>query len=161
MANAAYVINYPLKLVQPDGEILSCFVTGDEFWRRVLDARGFSILQNPATGFYVYAMQAGEQVVASDYRVGWYNPEALGIVRGLASPPPSLADRQLLRPMGSPASLQSIVRAPLTGTINNIVIYIRFKSETEFGDAASLYGDMFNAGTAGYNSMYNYYEEKS
>ena len=161
MANAAYIRNHPLKLVQPDGEILSCFVTGDEFWRRVHDARGFSILKNPATGFYVYAVQAGEQVVASDYRVGWYDPEALGIVRGLAAPPPSLADRQLLRPMGSPASLQGIVPAPLTGTINNIVIYIRFKNETEFGDATSLYDDMFNAGTAGSNSMYNYFREAS
>jgi len=161
MANAAYLLNYPLKLVQPDGEILSCFVTGDEFWRRVHDARGFSILQNPVTGFYVYAMQAGEQVVASDYRVGWYDPETLGIMKGLAAPPPSLADRQLLRPKGPPASLQDIVRAPLTGTINNIVIFIRFSGETEFGDATSLYDDMFNAGTAGSNSMYNYFQEAS
>jgi len=161
IANAAYIRNHPLKLVQPDGEILYCFVTGDEFWRKVHDARGFSILQNPVTGFYVYAMQADEQVVASDYRVGWYDPEALGIVRGLAAPPPSREDQRLMRPMGSPASPQEILNAPKTGVINNIVILIRFSGETEFGDASSLYDDMFNTASTGYNSMSNYFREAS
>jgi len=74
-AEAAYVRNHPITLVQPDGETISCFVTGDEFWRRVHDARGFTILQNQVTGLYVYATEADNQVVPSDYRVGWYDPK--------------------------------------------------------------------------------------
>lgn len=160
-AGAAYVRNHPIILVQPDGETISCFVTGDEFWRRVHDARGYTILQNPVTGLYVYAAQVEDRVVPSDFRVGWFDPAALGIAKGLALSPPSPDEMRRVRPKGSPASSQEIIQAPRTGSLNNIVIFIRFGGETEFGDATSLYGDMFNSSTADDSSMYNYFREAS
>ena len=160
-AEAAYVRNHPIMLVQPDGEVISCFVTGDEFWRRVHDARGYTILQNPVTGLFVYATRSDNQVVASDYRVGWFDPRSLGIPKGLAFPPPSPEETRLARPKGSPVNSREIAQAPRTGSLNNIVIFIRFSGETEFGDANSLYGNMFNSSAAGSSSMHNYFLEAS
>lgn len=160
-AEAAYVRDHPITLVQPDGETISCFVTGDEFRRRVHDSRGYTIVQNPVTGLYVYAALSDNKVVPSDYRVGWFDPETLGIPKGLAVPAPSAEEMRQARPKGSPVSSLEITPAPRTGSLNNIVIFIRFSGETEFGDATSLYGDMFNSGTAGASSMYNYFREAS
>ena len=50
---------------------------------------------------------------------------------------------------------------PHTGTLNNLVIFIRFAGEAEFTDAISIYDNMFNPTTAGYNSMRNYFAEVS
>ncbi|MCI0472725.1 MAG: M6 family metalloprotease domain-containing protein, partial [Ignavibacteria bacterium] len=51
--------------------------------------------------------------------------------------------------------------APKTGTINNLVVYIRFADESEFTDQTSVYNTMFNNSASGANSMYNYFKEVS
>ena len=48
--------------------------------------------------------------------------------------------------------------APTNGTINNLVIFIRFSGESEFGQNISVYDGWFNSGT---NSQKNYYLEAS
>ena len=52
-AQAAYLENVPVTLVQPNGDTLRCFATGDEFYHRLHDAQGFTIVQDHTTGYYV------------------------------------------------------------------------------------------------------------
>ena len=54
---AAFLRNFPVTLTQPDGEQLQCFVSGDEFFNWVHDADGYTIIQDPDTGYYKYAIK--------------------------------------------------------------------------------------------------------
>lgn len=153
---SAFIRDLPLTLVQPDGQKISVFVTGDEFHRWVHDRNGYAIIKNPESGYYVYAVRSGGAIAASQYRVGVWNPRALGIEKNLG---PTLAGQSpALRPLEEQAR---VAAAPTTGTINNIVIFIRFSDDSEFGDPISTYDALFNAGSPGDNSLRNYYLEVS
>ena len=43
----------PAARVQPNGDTLHCYASGDEFYNWLHDAEGYTIVQDPATGFYV------------------------------------------------------------------------------------------------------------
>ena len=157
---AAYLKDVPVVLRQPNGDVVKVLVTGDEFYRTVHDAEGFTILQHP-NGFYVYAIEQAGRVVPSGYRVGTVNPALLGISRNLRPSRDQVAPPGEQMPKGSPANPQEIDSAPKTGTINNIVIFIRFADQAEFSSNISSYDGPFNSSTAGANSMYNYFREVS
>jgi M6 family metalloprotease-like protein len=157
---AAYLKDVPIVLHQPNGDVVKVLVTGDEFYRTVHDAEGFTILQHP-NGFYVYAMEQAGRVVPSGYRVGTVNPALLGIPRNLRPSLDQLAPPSQRMPFGSPANPKEIDAAPTTGTINNLVIFIRFSDQAEYTGNISTYDASFNSSTAGANSMYNYFREVS
>jgi len=52
---AAPISNYEVTLTQPDGTTLHCYASGDEFFNYYHDADGYLIMEDPATGYYVYA----------------------------------------------------------------------------------------------------------
>jgi hypothetical protein len=58
-------------------------------------------------------------------------------------------------------SAQGIHNTPQIGTINNLVIFIRFSDESESSRQIGAYDTLFNSGADGINSMYNYYREVS
>ena len=76
---ANLVENNPVEVTQPDGTKLSLFVSGDEYYHRVHDEKGFTILKNPQTGYAVYAIPDGNSIKISDYLVGTVDPATLGI----------------------------------------------------------------------------------
>lgn len=49
-ASAMPLFNVPTTLVQPNGDTLHCFVSGDEYYHRLHDADGYTIVQNQQTG---------------------------------------------------------------------------------------------------------------
>ncbi|OPJ59233.1 M6 family metalloprotease domain-containing protein [Clostridium oryzae] len=57
--------------------------------------------------------------------------------------------------------LLSTKQASPIGSLNNIVIFIRFRDDKEFEASISKYEDMFNKSEQNYNSVYNYYKEVS
>ena len=63
------VQNSPISIVQPDKARLSCFVSGDEFYRRIHDENDFTIMKNEADK-YVYAMQSGNRLVQTRFVPG-------------------------------------------------------------------------------------------
>lgn len=157
-ANAAYLRNVPQTVVQPDGDIIECFATGDEFYNWLHDANGYVIIQDPVTGYYVYAVELDGDLVASPYIVNRVDPASVGIEPNLRISPEKL--RQKLAAMR--ARLAAVrPAAPHSGTINNLVIFVRFAGEPEFTDQLSAYGALFNDGTPGANSMRNYFLEAS
>ena len=54
-AHAAFLRNIPMTVNQPDGTVLHCYASGDEFFNFLHDSNGYTIIQHPETGYYVYA----------------------------------------------------------------------------------------------------------
>jgi M6 family metalloprotease-like protein len=151
---------------QPDGEVLHLFASGDEFHNWLHDADHFTVIQDPVTGYYVYAVEdADGNVAPSIYQVGKVKPAAVGLKQGANLSPPKIREKVLnredLAPNGSPLHPQLINKAPQTGTINNLVIFIRFSDSPDFTHKLDAYKELFNSKESGFNSMYNYYREAS
>ncbi len=119
---AAPIRDFPVTLVQPDGVVVNCFVSGDEYFNYYHDAAGYKIIQDPATGYYTYAVEKYGKFTPSKYQVDTVSPEALGLSKTLKpAKTPNDAGKALNDrfPFGSPANPQLIANSPKTGTINN------------------------------------------
>jgi M6 family metalloprotease-like protein len=155
---SAPIYDEPVTLYQPDGTELHLLISGDEFYNYIHDAIGFTIMQNPKTGYYVYAVLDGINLVPSNYAVGYVNPYSAGIVPGLHIPTEQIQRKRNAFFNESPKDMGD---APKTGTIRNLIVYIRFADENEFTDLSSYYHLLFNNDSANKNSMLNYFREAS
>lgn len=161
-AFSAYLRNVPQTLNQPDNTVLQCFASGDEFHNWLHDANDFTIIRHPQTGFYVYAALVNDVVTATNYIAGQVNPASVGLAPGVnISGAEWLAKRNAFFAATPEKSGVVSGGSKNTGNLNNLVVYIRFSGETEFTDLNSVYTNMFNNTTAGYNSMNNYFKEVS
>ena len=52
---SAYLRDVPQKIKQPDGSILECFSSGDEFYNWVHDENGYTIVRSQVDGYCYYA----------------------------------------------------------------------------------------------------------
>ena len=77
--DGAYLRNFPVKVVQPDGEELDIFASGDEFYNWLHDKDGYTIIQDPETGYYVYAIEKDGDLISSGYIVDCVDPNTLNI----------------------------------------------------------------------------------
>lgn len=153
---AAYLTDLPQTLVQPDGIEFECLASGDEFHNWLHDENNFTIMQHPETGFYVYALQSGAELLPSDFIAGRTNPAAVGLQPGANAKPASFERRiteyrQMLNDLRR--------RVSTIGDLNNVVVFIRFADQEEFTEPFSQYENMFNA--ADQSSMYQYFAEVS
>ncbi len=160
-SQAAYLHELPTRLEQPDGRVIDCYVSGDEFFHRVHDASGYTIVKDPTTGYLVYGQRDGDRLVASTHIVGEIDPAALGLTPGLGISEAEYSRRVAFRRAGRIAADGQTHWMPNTGLLNNIVIYIRFSDESEFAEEISLYDDWFNDTAEGANSMTRYFTEVS
>jgi M6 family metalloprotease-like protein len=152
----AYVTNQPITLKQPDGTTLNVFASGDEFYNWSHDKDGYTIVRD-RKGWYVYAQQAGLEITPSTYVVGKDNPASKGIQPFVNK---SAEEIGRIRKIGNQfMTSHGEGKAPHSGTLNNIVIFIRFSDQAEFTEGISTYSSMFN-GTSG-NTMQNYFSEAS
>lgn len=137
--SAAYVSFSPYTITQPDGKVIHCFVSGDEIFNWLHDAEGYTIIQAP-DGFYYYGKTSGKEVVPTQHKAGEVEPSTVGIPKWAKIP---LAEYQRRRAVQQYNPNPSI-RAPHSGTLNNLVIYIRFSDDTEFTSTRQYYDDKFN-----------------
>ncbi|HPT72822.1 MAG TPA: M6 family metalloprotease domain-containing protein, partial [Candidatus Cloacimonadota bacterium] len=152
----AYVTYQPITLQQPDGSVLNLFASGDEFYNWVHDKDGYTIMRD-SKGWYVYAMQMGKDIAPSPFVVGRDNPAIRGIQPQVNKSPDTIGQIRKLRYQQMISHGEG--RAPHSGTLNNIVIFIRFSDQSEFTDPITTYSSMFN-GMSG-NTMQNYFSEAS
>jgi len=135
---AAYLKNFPVTIEQSDGTVVHCFTTGDEFYGWLHDSLGYTLIQDPQTGFVVYATSQNDELVSTGYRFGSINPASVGLQPWIIS---SSEKREKLRndfiniTLPHNASNNMPMRAGsgalnTTGTINNIVIFIDFVNDT-------------------------------
>ena len=160
---AAPVKNMPAVRIQPNGDTLRCFVSGDEFFHRLHDAEGYTIVQNVETGAYVYAELSDGLLVPTSWMPGKDNPALVGLRPNLK---PDAKELARLRKMWEvPEGMrrpQPKTSGANHGTLNNLVIFLRFSDETTCTSTPfSTVNSMFNDSTSGAVSMYNYFKTTS
>lgn len=156
----AYLEKIPHTVQQPDGEILHCFLTGDEYYHWMHDADWFTIVQNPTNGYYVYAAKEDGKLVPTNYIVGRVNPATVGLTPRLNISAKEWAKKREKMPQ-FPLE-RSRTHEVNHGTINNLVVFIRFADQPDFSNSAATVINMFNDSTSSSsNSMYNYFKTVS
>ena len=163
-ADAAYLADVPQRLVQPDDSVVEALATGDEFRHRLHDAAGFTIVQDPRSGWFVYAEKVDGLLRPTLLRPGLDDPEAAGLERDLVE------SRDVCRPVdgsrlererASRALARGAEAAPaVTGTWGNIVVFVRFADQPESGADVEPWETVFN-GAAPASSVRAYFEEAS
>ncbi|TSA34508.1 MAG: M6 family metalloprotease domain-containing protein, partial [Porphyromonadaceae bacterium] len=156
-SEAAYLKNVPQKRGQPDGKILNCFATGDEYFNWLHDANNFTIIQDSVTGYYVYAQKSGTKLVPTTLVAGVSDPASAGLQPGLSLDPDEI--RSLRKERFKIPDLKGSAKIGTTGTINNIVIFIRFSDQSEYTTNLADYNSDLNA--SGNASMVRYFQEVS
>ncbi len=157
LVQAAYVSFHPVTVSQPDGSALHLFASGDEHYNWLHDAEGYTVRQNGSGWFVFLQNDLKGDLQYTSLKVGTDNPAAqrlqpwTNIPAGRMARIRREADRELLRD-------SAVRRAPSSGIINNLTIFISFADQAEFTDSISFYDSMFNG--AG-NTMQAYYQEVS
>lgn len=181
-AQASFVRNVPVKVVQPDGDTIQLYISGDEFYQRMHDENGYTVVKNPTTGWYVYATRQWDATTGDWHLVPTYNvalrenPALAGLTPGLAESPATIARlRHKLdiplqyRPEGLDECGNPIDKsrrsahkdATGTTTMNNLVIFIRFSDDSNITTPYSKIDSMFNDTNETAISMRNYYRHVS
>ncbi len=179
MASAMPLFNVPTCLVQPNGDTLHCFVSGDEYYHRLHDADGYTIVQNPVTGYWVYAdtvhlenkdrrmtnegLVCRWQIVPTEYVAGVVDPHTVtGLTPNVGIDEETWRERYLAL-----SGSKNAIAAPKTsgrnhGRMNNIVIFVRFSDQiTELGTLVSSIDPILNDSSANSTSMYSYFKQVS
>lgn len=160
---AAWINDAPQTVVQPDGTILELFATGDEFYNWLHDAAGYTIIQNHQDGYYYYARLEAGRLVPSAWKAGSVDPSTTGLTPWTNIPPDRMASyRDAFYEKHMPArpalpGYKASETVQNEGTLNNLVVYIRFSDQSEYTTDTLYYHNMYNNDNSGYNSMYNYY----
>ena len=156
---AAYLKDIPTTVVQPNGDLLHCYASGDEFFNYLHDKNGFTIIQNDK-GYYMYAIHDGDNIVPSQFVAGSVDPSAKGL-----QPYVLISNKEYQARRAAWFDFEDISRAKTPnrnhGTLNNLVVFIRFSDETDITTPFSTVDNMFNNQTPGFNSMINYFETTS
>ena len=153
-AHAVYVQKMPVNQIQPSGDTLHFFVTGDECYHRYHDADNYTIVQDHA-GYWVYAMPAPNgSIQPSPYRVGTVNPANIGIQPGLAISKQEWLERRKAWEIPEPYRIaQPKTSGRNHGDYCNLVIFIRSLSSID-----QMWSDSTTASTT---SVYNYFKRVS
>ncbi len=156
-SQAAYMRGIPVKVVQPGGDTLRCFASGDEHYNWLHDAQGYTIMRNTQTGYYEYVTLQQQALVCTGVIAGRADPASLGIQKyALASP----EKRESIRSQAL-AKQTSTAAGPTTGTFQNLVVFVRFSDQPEYSDPISTYSELYNGTSPSSTSLLKYYQEVS
>ena len=155
--HAAWVENMPVKVENPDGTTLELFVTGDEFFNFLHDKDGYTIIQAD-NGFFYYAQSSGDTLAPSPWRVGQAMPKTLPLeVRaGISEQEYQRRKDEMFKAVADEPHHH---KAAHSGTLNNIVIYIRFADDPEFSTPRSTFDGRLNNNSS--PSVKHYFQEVS
>jgi M6 family metalloprotease-like protein len=156
-AFGAYLKNIPTTLTQPDGTVINCFATGDEFYNWVHDKEGYTIIQAP-NGYYYYAEQDGDLIKASPYLVNSVDPSSVGLIKWIKISQKEFSRKLAARSKSESAYTSKPSYAPHSGAMNNLVVYIRFADDDEFTFSRQFYNNALNTSDV---SLKSYFSEVS
>ena len=159
---AAPLRNIEVKVTQPDGQVIRCFASGDEFYNYLHDANGFTIVKNE-DGYYVYATKDAQgNVIPTAYMVNSVDPASVGL-----QPNATISDaayhalRKEREQYITPPTPPKGDRETNHGLYNNLVVFIRFAGDTYHTTPTSVVDSMFNASNHESISMRNYFHHAS
>lgn len=165
--NAAPINGLEQTLVQPNGTEITVYLYGDEIYSYMTDGEGHVIVENPDTGYYVYASLVDGEITATNYAVGI---EGSGNAGGGAVPfltagniPQSAftsayENSRFYVDSNTPEVMSSLdyEDKDFNGMdINNIVVFIRFSNTTYTQTNRTFYDNMFNTAATSVKSYYN------
>lgn len=154
---AAPLKNMEVRLTQPDGQVINCFASGDEFYNYLHDANGFTIVKG-ANGYYVYADQDAQgNIVPSAFVVNSVDPASVGLRPYVKISEKAYLERRQAREQYIRQPKRPNNREINHGRYNNLVVFIRFAGETYHSSHFSNVEAMFNATGYEDNSLHNYY----
>ncbi|MBD5642668.1 M6 family metalloprotease domain-containing protein [Clostridium botulinum] len=160
--SAAPIIDAEVKLTQPDGQVVQCYASGDEFYNYLHDSNGRAIVKDEKTGYYVYGKYVKNKVQPSRERVTKSNIETLKQIdadsrvnmKDVKAPKNEIEKQREFLNANNP-----IQRTKNIGQLNNIVIFIKFSDQDEITRDFSTYNKQFNSKNQA--SLNNYYKEVS
>lgn len=159
--HAAFLKNVPREVVQPNGDTLRCFASGDEFYNYLHDLNGYTIIQDISTGYYMYALEERGKLLSSSYVAGTVDPASVGLLPFANISPEEWQAKRDAFMMSIPSMPKSLNQTSQQnhGTLNNLVIFIRFQGDNEISHSFSNVENMFNSSTG--SSVYNYFVNAS
>ncbi|MCL2290249.1 MAG: InlB B-repeat-containing protein [Bacteroidetes bacterium] len=157
---AAPLKNIPIMVMQPNGDRLNCYASGDEFYNYLHDKDGFTIIQNDE-GYYMYAIyDEDNNIIPSQFVAGNINPLTKELQANVL-----ISNEEYQARRAAWFNYEDIPRTKNAdrnhGTINNLVVFIRFSDEGNITSPISTFENIFNNQTPGYNSMINYFQTAS
>ncbi|MGN0033775.1 MAG: T9SS type A sorting domain-containing protein [Candidatus Limimorpha sp.] len=159
---AAPIKNLERVMIQPNGDTLHCFVSGDEFYNRLHDARGYTIIQDN-DGYYVYATKDnGGNIVATRYIAGSIDPASVGLE------PNVMITRDAYLKLRKATRFDDLLKQSERkrddinkGPFSNINIYIRFAGDNNITTPSYAIDSMFNGKDDDDMSLYNFFQQFS
>jgi len=140
--HATWFDNIPREITQPDGQKIRCFVTGDQYVRRLHDENNYTIIQSKNDGFFYYAEKNEfNKLIPSSSRVGSVNPSELNIEVGLKVEHDEYMQRRRFYDYSNES--RNGRDAPSTGEISQVNIFIRFADDPDFPQPRSYYDEIF------------------
>ena len=164
LTRAAWLENVPQIITQPDGNTIQCFASGDEFYNWLHDKNGYTIIRDHKNGYYTYAILQDNELKPSEFIVGKVDPSEMGLIPGANISAEAMKKIRLdffnnYMPEKKPLpGFKNPGTTKNTGSLNNLVVYIRFSDQAEFVNDTLVFWNMFNNQATGYNSLYNYYQ---
>ncbi len=149
------VKNMPHVITQPNGKVIHCMVSGDEFYHRIHDDKGYTIILNTEDGFFYYGKKLDGKVVPSKYIAGTVNPALVGLKKNARISETLYAERRA----NVENPLKSTTGTPTKGLVNGICVYISFADDSVFLYNRKRYTDMWSA--EGKSSVHDYFKEIS
>jgi M6 family metalloprotease-like protein len=160
--HAAYLRDVKQELRQPDGTVVNCLASGDEYFNFWHDADGFVIIRDPQ-GWLTYAVKVGDELLPSSLIVGHSDPQTAGL-KPWVRPGQSVMQAAWER-INPPSKVHALGAhaAPGFTQINNPVFFVLFQDEdySIFSHSSSQYDTLYNSTATGANSMRNYFKDVS
>ncbi len=161
LSSATYLKNIHKTIIQPDGTVIRCLVSGSEYHNWIHDKNGYTIISNPLTGYYTYAIKFDNRVTCSKFIVGKDDPALNNIPKNInlsEDTVRSIAGRYNTSYRSLKSSSNS-KKASDFSKINNIVIFIKFSDQDNFQNSMSSYDSLYNYTDC--VSVKDYYHEVS
>jgi len=159
-ASSAPLSFEPFSAKLPDGTVINIFMSGDEFFNYLHDSDEFPLAAG-ADGYYYYLLQDEDNFILTSYRFGKTDPRNIpGMMKVVIPSYVSEKRAAFLRKTEEESQKNGIkVQTKSIGTLNNLVIYIKFLNESAFTVTRATYESRLNNLTA--SSMRYYYREVS
>jgi M6 family metalloprotease-like protein len=144
----------PYSIKQPNGSLVDCFVSGDEYFNWIHDKDGYTIIQ-AEDGYFYYGETSGDFVMPGKFRVNEIDPNLVGLKKWAR-----ISEKEYKRIKARYEQKDSrTAKAPHTGILNNIVVYIKFVDDAEFENNRQYFDDKFNLIPGA--SLKSYFQEVS
>jgi M6 family metalloprotease-like protein len=148
----------PVSIQQPNGIIIQCFASGDEYFNWLHDENGFTIIKG-SDGWYYYGKVHDGIVIPSKAKVGTDNPVSFNLQAWAKISKEEYMKRRDAMWSEVESLKSNPISAPQGGTFNNLAIYIRFADDSEFISSRQTFDDKLNPISG--NSLNSYFYEVS